>query len=156
MTNEQYLMPRNFRFVGIFFFIAGLILGVARFHYMFKPDILDIKMFALYSEYIDSKYMEFVKNNLSEEITAFLIVAGLFMFAFSKEKNETEGLGKLRLKAFFIAAYSNLVFLLAALFFTFGFAFIYMLMINLIISLLAYIIAFRILLLKDRPFSANK
>lgn len=148
-------MPRNFRFVGIFLLISGLIIGVARFRYMFKPDFLDIKLFAFYSEYIDSKYMEFIKNNMSEEITAFFILSGLFLIAFSKEKIESNIIDNLRLKAFFIAIYSNLAFLLAAIFFTFGFAFVYMLMANMVIILLVYTIAFRILLFKNRSLPAN-
>jgi hypothetical protein len=136
--------------VGFLFFAGGLILGIARFRYSFKPDLLDMKMFAFSSSYLETKYMEIVKNNMSEEFTGFFIVAGLFLIAFSREKVENELKNRLRLKAFFIAAYLDLLFLLASLFFTFGFAFVFMLMANMVFSLLAYIIAFRYLLIKNR------
>ena len=136
--------------MGFLFFTGGLILGIARFRYSFKPDLLDMKMFAFSSSYLETKYMEIVKNNMSEEFTGFFIVAGLFLIAFSREKVENELKNRLRLKAFFIAAYLDLLFLLASLFFTFGFAFVFMLMVNMIFSLLAYIIAFRYLLIKNR------
>jgi hypothetical protein len=141
--------------VGFLFFTCGLILGIARFHYSFKPDLLDMKVFALSSSYIETKYMEIVKNNMSEEFTGLFMVAGLFLIAFSREKVETELKNLLRLKAFLIAAYLNLVFLLGSLFFTFGFAFVFMLMANMVFSLLAYIIVFRLLLLKNRSISTD-
>jgi hypothetical protein len=151
----NFLLPRSLRFVGFLFFTCGLILGIARFHYSFKPDLLDMKVFALSSSYIETKYMEIVKNNMSEEFTGLFMVAGLFLIAFSREKVETELKNLLRLKAFLIAAYLNLVFLLGSLFFTFGFAFVFMLMANMVFSLLAYIIVFRLLLLKNRSISTD-
>lgn len=136
--------------MGFLFFAGGLILGIARFRYSFKPDLLDMKMFAFSSSYLETKYMEIVKNNMSEEFTGFFMVVGLFLIAFSREKVENELKNRLRLKAFFITAYLDLLFLLVSLFFTFGFAFIIMLMANMVFSLLAYIIVFRCLLIKNR------
>jgi hypothetical protein len=145
-----FLMPRNFRFVGIFFIVLGLILGISRFYFGNKPDMLDMKMFAFSSSYLDTKYMEIVRNNMSEEFTGFFIVAGLFLVAFSREKEENEQINMLRLRAFYITAYLNFLFLLVSLFFTFGFAFIYMLIANMGISLLLYTVIFRTLLLQNR------
>jgi len=145
-----FLLPRNFRFVGILFLVLGIILGVARFYYGFKPDLLDLKMFAFYSSYLETKYMDIIRNNMCEEFTGFFLVTGLFLIAFSREKNENEPNNLLRLKAFFIAAYLNFLFLLISLFFTYGFAFVYMLMANMGIGLLAYIIVFRTLLWQNR------
>lgn len=155
MNKITFLLPRSLRLLGFLFFACGLILGIARFRYSFKPDLLDMKVFAFSSSYIETKYMEIVKNNMSEEFTGLFIVAGLFLIAFSRDKVENELKTRLRLKAFFIAAYLNLLFLLVALFFTFGFAFIFMLMANMVFSLLAYIIVFRYLLLKNRSTSTD-
>ena len=145
MQKPTYLLPRNFRFVGIIFFITGLLLGVARFKYGFKPDSLNLKTFAFYSSYLESKYMEIIRNNMCEEFTGLFLISGLFMFAFSREKEEKGQFNALRLKSFFIAAYLNFLFLLISLFFTYGFAFVYMLMVNMGFGLLAYIVTFRIL-----------
>ena len=62
MKKKCILLPVSFRFVGILFFMAGLIIGIARFHYGFKPDMLNFKMFAFYSSYLESKYMEIIQN----------------------------------------------------------------------------------------------
>jgi hypothetical protein len=142
-------MPRAFRFVGIFLCISGLILGIFRFKYGFKPDSLEIKTFALFSSYLENKFLEFTRNNMSEEITGFLIISGLFLFAFSREKDENELVDRIRLRAFLIATYTNFLFILFSLIFTYGFAFIYMLMVNMGMGLFAYIVTFRILMLKN-------
>jgi len=109
-----------------------------------------MKPFAVYSSYLQTKYMEFVRNNMAEEFTGFFLLTGLFMFAFSREKEEKKETNLIRLKAFFWASYINLIFLLACLFLTYGLAFVYMLMLNMGFGMLAYIVAFRILLYMDR------
>ncbi len=150
MANKKsFLLPRSFRFVGILFFITGLLFGVARFRYGFKPDSLDLKMFAFCSSYLETKYLEIVRNNMGEEITGVLMLVGLFLIAFSREKEENEQTNSLRLKAFFIAAYLNFLFLLAALFFTYGFAFVIMTIANIGFWLLVYNVSFRVLLFLD-------
>ena len=142
--------------MGIIFFIAGLLLGIARFYYGFKPDALDLKVFAFYSSYLESKYMQVLKNNMCEELTAFFLIVGLFFVAFSREAVENEQNNSLRLKAFFITAYLNFLFLLAALFFTYGFAFVYMLMVNIGFSLLVFSITFRILIWRNSIKPLNR
>ena len=146
MYKMTFLLPRNFRFLGILFFIIGLILGIARFKYGFKPDALDLDTFAVYSSYLETKFMQVVRNNFGEEIAGILMVVGLFLMAFAREKTENELTSRLRLKSFFIAAYINFAFLLAAFLFTFGMAFVYMLMLNMGMGLLVYTGAFRFLL----------
>jgi hypothetical protein len=151
-----FFLPRSFRFVGIFFSILGIILGIARFNYGFKPDLLDLKMFAFYSSYLETKSMEIVRNNMGEEFAMFFLIAGLFLIAFSREKAENEHMNRLRFKSFYIAAWLNFIFLLISIFFTYGFAFIYMLVANMGISLVAYIVVFRILRWQNRSILSDQ
>jgi hypothetical protein len=155
MSRTLFLLPRSFRFVGFVFLIAGLLLGIARFYFGYKPHLLDMKVFAFYSSYLQTKYMEIVRNNMAEEFTGFFLVTGLFLIAFSREKVENELTSMLRFKAFFIAFYLNFLFLLISLFFTFGFAFVYMLMVNMGFGLLAFILTFRFLLFLKSKKVAN-
>jgi len=145
-----FLMPRSFRFVGIIFFSMGLIIGMTRFYFGIKPEVLEIKVFAFYSSYLQTKFMQFISNNMIEELTGVFLISGLFLIAFSREKMEEAYINAIRLKSFFISAYLNFFFLLTSLFFTYGLAFVYMLMLNMGVSLLIYIIAFRILLFLNR------
>lgn len=143
LEKTRFLLPAKFRFVGIIFFIAGIITGFFRFYLGIKPKIFDARVFAVYSEYLDEKYMKLVNNNLGEEITLFLVLSGLFFIAFSKEKTEDEMIRNIRYHSFIISFYISFTFLLAATFFTFGFAFLYMLIIFSAIPMASYIVIFR-------------
>jgi len=145
-----FLMPRSFRFVGITFFSLGLIIGMIRFYFGIKPEVLEIEVFAFCSSYLQTMFMQFISNNMIEELTGVFLISGLFMIAFSRERKEGAKMNAIRLKSFFISAYLNFLFLIISLFVTYGLAFVYMLMLNMGVSLLIYIIAFRILLFRSR------
>jgi len=93
---------------------------------------------------------------MCEEITGFLMFSGLFLIAFSREAEENYQLNILRLKSFFITAYLNFLFLLTALFFTYGFAFVYMMMVNMCFGMLVYIIVFQTLKFRNRLKQSDK
>lgn len=135
-------MPRSFKFVGIIFFVSGLVAGISRFYLGVKPKVLNMKVFAVYSEYFDQKYLQTMQNNLGEEITILFIIAGLFLIAFSREKVENEIICQIRYKSMIMSFYLSFVFLLSANFFTFGFAFLYMMIIYSGFPLLAFILLF--------------
>lgn len=139
----RFLLPAKFRFVGSIFFIAGIVAGILRFYLGVKPKLLNIKVFAVYSEYLDEKYLKSVNNNLGEEITIFLIITGLFLIAFSREKTEDPETARIRYISMIISFYLSFLFLLAANFLTFGFAFIYMLIVFSGLPLAAYILVFQ-------------
>lgn len=145
MRELSYLLPGSFRFAGFIFTCVGTILGIMRFYFDFKPDMLDQKVFALYSVYLKTKTLKIESNQLIEEIVGLLVILGLFMIAFAREKNETPQISSIRLKAFFISFYINTVFLIASILFTFGLAFIYMTILYLVLPLSLYVISFRIL-----------
>lgn len=146
MNKTRFLLPANFRIAGLILFVLGIIAGFVRFYLGVKPKLLNIKVFAFYSEYLDNKYLKVVNNNIGEEITILLVISGLFIFAFSREKAEFETVNELRFSAFVTSFYLSFVFLIGATLFTFGLAFIYMLVLNMSVPLIIYILVFRILL----------
>lgn len=145
---KKYLLPGKFKFLGIIIFIAGLFFSAIRFRLGIKPEFLNTKVFAVYSSYLETKSMQFVRNNLGEELTIILLICGLFFMAFAREKDEFPGLDSIRLKAFVFSAYLNLAFILGSTLFTFGFAFLYMTIANLGFFFLAYLFIFRTLIYK--------
>jgi len=145
MKELSYLLPRGFRFVGVIFTGLGTILGIMRFYFDFKPDMFDQKVFAVYSVYLKTRTMKVESNQLIEEIVGLLVILGLLMIAFSREKDENPQISSIRLKAFFISFYINTAFLIFSILFTYGLAFIYMTVLYLVLPLSVYIIAFQIL-----------
>ncbi len=145
MKGFSYLQPKGFRFVGYIMTFTGAILGIMRFYFGIKPDLLDQKVFAVYSVYLKTKTLKIESNQLIEEIVGLLLILGLLMIAFAREKDETPQISTIRLKAFFISFYINAAFLIFTILFTFGLAFIYMTVLNLVLPLSIYVIVFQIL-----------
>jgi hypothetical protein len=156
MKHISFLLPGGFKLPGILFVISGAILAMVRFYWGVKPEFLNVKIFAIYSSFLQSKSFEVIQNQILEEIAGVLILSGLFMVAFAREERESYRINVLRLKSFFISAYLNTIFLLTALIFTFGIAFIYMMIISLISWLGIYVVSFRILMYKDNKKSSFK
>ena len=150
MKGFSFLLPKSLKPLGFVFTGIGIILAFIRFHFGYKPEFMERKVFALYSLYIQSKTLQVIKNQLLEEIAGILIIVGLYLIAFTKEKVENESFNALRLKSFFITAYLNLLFLLIALLFTFGLGFVYMLMLSMGLWLVIYTLTCRLLLFRNR------
>ena len=102
------LLPAKAKYIG-----WGLIGIAAVFAYLYfwggKPDFFKVKVFALASVYLETKYFSIIQTNLLDELAAILFIAGWTVVAFSKEKDEKEAYNMLRIKA-----------LIHSLFFTLG------------------------------------
>lgn len=145
MKRNSLLLPAFFRLPGIILLAAGSVSGIMRFWFDIKPKFLQMKVFAVYSEYLGEKYMHFIKDNMSEELVGILLVSGAWMVALSRDRIETEEKAAARSRAFFISAYLQIIFLLFSLIFTFGIAFISMLMMYMILPPATFYVVFRIL-----------
>ncbi len=148
------LLPRWLRIPGYLLLVAGVALLIARFYFGIKPGFLEIKVFAFYSVYLDAKSMTVIQNQVAEELGVLMTLAGLFLVAFCKEANEGYEVNMVRLRSFFIAAYTTVVFLALAIIFTYGLGFAYMLVLNLFFWLAAYTISFRYIMYRKRIVTA--
>ena len=115
-----------------------------------KPGFLDVKVFAIYCRYFDTKYFSVIGNNISEEICGVFLLAGLFFITFAKEKKENDGIMYIRLRSFFLAIYANSILLLLSFFFVYGFGFLAIMVINLfsmfiLFNLIYYWLKFRMI-----------
>ena len=146
MNLGKYLIPNRFRPLGIVLFAIGITLLILKYRFNYKPDFLDLKVFALYSFYIEAKTFTIITHQMIADIAGILLLAGLFIMSFTKEKNESDDLGSLRLKAFILAAYVDFFYLLASILFFFGFGFVGALTFFMVVWLAAYFIIFRVLL----------
>ncbi len=68
MVKSKILLPRYFRYIGIFLTMAGIVMSVIRFGYGIKPDFLEVKVFVVYAAYLQTSEFRFITNNISEEI----------------------------------------------------------------------------------------
>jgi divalent metal cation (Fe/Co/Zn/Cd) transporter len=143
MKKPEILLPVSFKFAGIVFFFLGIFLGTVRFRFGIKPEMLNARPFAFFSSYLENKYMQFIGNNLSEEFVGLSLLLGLFLIAFARDRVETEQKRAWRTKALYLTMYVQMSYLIFALLFTFGFAFVYALMGFMLLPFFAFIILFR-------------
>lgn len=143
-------MPNNIRIYGWVILLFGLILGVIRFYFGVKPEFLNIKVFAVYSKYFETNYFKVIENHVSEELTALLILVGLFVISFTKEKIENESVSAIRYKSFILTFYINTLIIVLSFLFVYGFGFINILVINVFSPFIIYIILSRYFLSKIR------
>ncbi len=147
---EKFLLPRKYRFVGYLFLLIGFVSGFVRFYLGIKPDYLTLPVFAIYSEFIETKTFQFITNNISEEITALFCITGLFLIAFSKNKYEYESTQLIRLRALVYSIYFNTILLILSTMFVYGFGFITVLIVNIVSQLALFVLIFNLLLIKDK------
>lgn len=100
---------------GYFFVVKGL-----------KPDFLQLKVFTMYSQYLESKKFEWIVNNQADEISLVLYWVGWMILSYNKSN--------LILSRF---SYYSIFNILGYLFFH-GLAVVYFLIISLFLSPLFY------------------
>lgn len=136
------LFPAKFRIWGLGIAVAGVLLAVLRFSFGYKPEFLNVNVFAVYSRYMDTKVFEVIRNQLIEEISGILVMTGLVIAALSRMKTEHDGVNALRLKSFVISIMLNAVFFTGGLLFTFGLGYMFVLILNSVSMLIFYLAVF--------------
>lgn len=149
MKINHYLLPARLRLLGFGLTLLGIIMLLAKYKFNYKPDFLNMKMFAIYSFYIETKTFSIVTNQMLEEFAGIILLCGLFLIAFSKEQVETELTNSIRLKAFILTAYFSLFFIIASALFFFGFGFVGALVAFAVAWLLFYLLTFKYLLYRS-------
>lgn len=136
---NKLFLPYQWKLAGIVLALTGTLSAIIYmiFDYKFKMPV-----FAFYSSYLETKIFESFRTNVADELTLILILAGLSLIVFSREKKEHEGMDAMRLKALFRALIVNNLFLLFSIMFIFGTGFIAVLVFNVFSFLLIYLAFF--------------
>jgi len=133
------LLPYRLKIAGMVLAFAGAISAII---YIFFDYKFKIPVFAVYSSFLSTKYFTSFKTNFFDELTLLLLISGLALIVFTKEKNETEGLDSIRFKAFFRALTANTIFLLFSVIFVYGSGFIAILVVNIFSLFIFYLLFF--------------
>ena len=133
------LLPYSFKIAGMVLAFTGAISAVI---YIFLDYKLKLPVFAVYSSFLTTKYFTSFKTNFLDELTLLLLISGLALIVFTKERNETEGLDSFRLRAFIRALITNTIFLLLSVIFVYGSGFIAILVVNIFSLFIFYLLFF--------------
>lgn len=139
----KLFLPNKFRIYGWTILLFGVLLGITRFYFGIKLEFLNIKVFAVYSKYFETNYFKVIENHVSEELTALLLLVGLFFITFTKEKIENDFVIPLRYKSLILTFYINTALVVLSFLFVYGFGFINVLVINVFSPFIIYIILFK-------------
>ncbi len=133
------LLPYKFKLIGVLITLAGIVMAV-----IYKTMDFQIKLpvFAIVSAFLETKFLTSFSTNVSDEIVLVVLMTGLAMIMFSKERNERADYDLLRSTAMFRAVMLNAVLMLLTVLFTYGFAFVSMLLFNLFSISLIYLALF--------------
>jgi hypothetical protein len=136
---NNILLPYRWKLLGISLTVIGMVLAIVFFSLDFR---LKIPVFAVYSSFLEAKMFVTFQTNFADEIIMILLLCGLGLIIFSKEKTEYEGYDLIRLKALAKAVLVNICFLLFAVLFIYGSGFIAILVINIFSLFLLYLLFF--------------
>jgi len=136
---NNLLLSFRWKVVGILVTTLGVILLITYFWFDFR---FKIPVFAVYSVFLETKTLEVFRTNFADELIMLLLITGLGLIIFSKEKKEVEGIDQFRLNAFAKALMANIVLLLFSVLFIFGSAFMAILVVNILSFFVFYLFFF--------------
>jgi hypothetical protein len=133
---SRYLFPYKFRFLGAVLVLAHIPLMWIWDNQKTVDHYHDLANMPRDQALFSPGHLYFIGTSL-------LVLVGLFLFAFSKEKIEDEQIAQLRLDSLRWAIYMNYLILILCIIFTNGIDFLDMLRLNLWVPLIFFIIRFR-------------
>jgi|SRR5665647_1641462 len=136
---KSLLLPYRWKFVGWLLTLCGTFFAFLYFAYNFK---FKIPVFEMYSSFLRTKTFVTKTTNFADELILILLITGLGLIVFSREKVESENLDSIRAAALARALLTNIVFLLFSIVFIYGTGFITALVFNQISLSLFYILFF--------------
>jgi hypothetical protein len=141
------LLNNKFKITGIIMVLAGFLLSAIYFLADFR---FELPVFAVVSSYMKTSFFTTFKTNFADETILVLMLLGFLFWAFSKEKDESEGLWNLRQEALKRAIITNTGFLLFTVLFIYGSGFIAVILLNLILPFVFYLSYFYFLLAREK------
>lgn len=133
----KWLFPHAYRLIGWFLFIPSAILGFisvtgeVEFSFLTLPIVAD--------NFLGTEKL----INLTNELAALGVIAGLLFIAFSREKVEDEMISQLRLEALQWSVFANYLILAVLIIAVHGTNFLMVMVYNMFTVLLVFIIRFR-------------
>lgn len=138
------------KYAGWLLLAIGAIMGYFVISLNYKPDYLNIPVFAVYSSYVNKTILGITQTNLADEIAILCLLFGMAFISFSKQKNEKENYDKLRNTSLVCATFLNTVFLILSTAFVFGMGYITVLILNIFSLLFLYLGVFYVLMSMDK------
>lgn len=139
MFSSKYKNP------GIMLLIAALILTIFYFLFNFR---FSFPVFAVISSYSETKFFWTFSTNFADELILILFTAGFTLTILSREKTEYREYKLIRRKAIYFTIMAEIGYLIFIILFSFGSAFIALVILNLFLPFVLYLVFFNTMKLK--------
>lgn len=148
----RLLLPNRYKLIGWIIATPSFLLMLAVLHGDFAFGFLeysngadDIKKF-----FSTGTLFSLYSNNFTDELGGILLITGLLLIAFSKEKDEDERIAALRLESLLWAVLINSILLILAMIFLYNGLFLQAMAYNICTTLILFIIRFNLKLYTDK------
>ena len=146
---SSILLPNKYKLIGTALLVVSLALGIlVRFRDL-QFAFLNVVLREKPGDAFDDKI------NFTDEFALSGIILGLLFIAFAREKREDEFINKTRLESWQWAVLINYILLLIATWSVHGFAYIDVMMYNMLTIPIIFIIRFHYVMYKTKSFTEN-
>lgn len=148
------IFPYKAKYIGLILMVLSLPLNYLYF-WGGKPAIFNIKIFAIVTTYLETKYFVVSQTNILDELAAIFLIVGIGLVSFSKERNEKCNYNFLRIKALINSLFLTILLWLISFLLVYGMAIFIVSFSIFIVFLLAYNILFRLYFYQDKNIKSN-
>jgi hypothetical protein len=139
----KFLFPRKYRLIGWILVVPCAVIMVMTLYFDFSLPFLNYVSKSTHIS-LDPTFIWTVQShNFTGDIAGVLLLTGLLMVAFSKEKIEDERTQRLRLESLLWAVYLNSVLIILAIILIYGNLFFSVMVYNICSTLVFFIARFR-------------
>ena len=148
---SRLLLPHRFKSIGWIIAIPAFILMIMNLHYGFEFKFLNFQAGGTDKIFLDHNFLfNLQSDNFTDEIGGVLLITGLLLIAFSKEKFEDERIRAIRLESLLWSVFVNSIFLIVSIIFFYGDFFLKIMSYNICTPLILFIIRFNMLMYFER------
>ena len=140
---SKLLLPHRYKWIGFFLFIPFSVLGVLFLY-------ADFTIEALQFTFIHTDGINASNNNLTDELALTGVIISLMMMAFAREKEEDEFIHLTRLECWQWSVIINFALLIFATWLLYDFAFLYVMIYNILAILVIFIIRFQWMVYRNK------
>ncbi len=142
------LLPSRFKLIGLILLIPSLVLGLL---FRFRDFTFDFLTLTRSHSFVNGKNINLDEQiNLTDELALTGLIVGLLFIAFARLKQEDEFIHHTRLQSWQWSVLINYGLLLVATWLVHGFAYIDVMMYNMLTVLIIFIIRFHIVLFRNK------
>ncbi len=150
--NSTLLLPNRYKRIGLLLLLPSLVLGIMVRFFDFQFSFLTLN-FA--KSIVSTKNIHLNENiNLTDELALSGIIISLLFIAFAREKTEDEYIAHTRLESLKWAVLINYILLLVATWLVHGFAYIDVMMYNMLTVLIIFIVKFNYTLNSNKKITS--